>query len=181
VVPVEEVPEGIGLLEAVGDGTRLVSRRKASRREIELPSKLLVYILMARVVPGKDREMRTYDEIGKEARRAELKRWAESKDERRAMSYLVSQKIQEQFDRQEHALRKAQEQAEALKYVRDRMVELGFNPESSSARCQVTNKLQEMAGALSGGLGPMLERTIAQLQRAHDEVQAITSRARVSA
>jgi hypothetical protein len=177
VVPVEEVPEGVGLLEAVGDGTRLVTRRKASRREIELPAKLMVYILMARVAPKDENEWDgNYQEYNRRNRAKQIREWAEGKDERRQLSWSVSQKIREKFDMQERALAEAERKAGDLQDVKDRMLELGFDPAVQSSRWKVSSKLREMAGAVGNGLGPLLEHTISQLRRAHDEVVAIQSR-----
>ena len=178
VVPVEEVPDGVGLLEAVGDGARLVTRRKASRREIELPAKLLVYILMARVVPSRDREMRTYEEMGREARRAELKRWAESKQERRGMSYLVSQRIREQFEAQEEALREAQATAKRLETVRQRIVELGFDPDTRASEWAVSGRLGEMVGVVGDRIPALLRRSISELEHVCDQLDAIRRKAK---
>src|SRR5688500_2367282 len=42
VVPIEELPQGVGLLEPVGQAGRLQARRRAARREIVLPAELMV-------------------------------------------------------------------------------------------------------------------------------------------
>lgn len=48
VVLAEELPEGVGLIEATKNGRRLITRRKATPRDVTLPESLWRYILMSR-------------------------------------------------------------------------------------------------------------------------------------
>lgn len=56
VVPVEEVPAGVGVLRPSSELTMLRTERKAVRRPIDLPGELLLYLLMSRTRIGNPRE-----------------------------------------------------------------------------------------------------------------------------
>ena len=181
IVPVEELPEGVGLLEAVGDGTRLVSRRKASRREIALPGELLVYILMARVAPKQDDERDWADPARRrEHNRRQLEQWAKSKSDRRELSYLLSEKIREQFHAQEKAIAAAEEKSGELAGIRARIVELGFNPDEPHVSWRISSRLRDLAGAVGGELPRALLGAAHAIQRAQAEIEDIIGRANLA-
>ena len=48
VIRVEEVPEQAGLLTVTKNGRKVITRKKAPVRNVEIPRKLFVYILMSR-------------------------------------------------------------------------------------------------------------------------------------
>jgi hypothetical protein len=182
VVPVEELPESVGLIEAVGDGSRLVTRRKASRREIPLPGELLVYILMARVAPKQEDDGDwASPERRREHNRQQLEQWAKTKSDRRELSYLLSEKIREQFHAQEKAIAAAEERNKELAGIRARIVELGFNPDESLSAWRVSSRLSEMAGKVGGNLPRLLATTIREMQSAHDAIEELVNRAAKSA
>jgi hypothetical protein len=177
VVPLDELPAGVGLLEAVGEGTRLVTRRKASRHEITLPAELLVYILMARVRVGTERQAGQTEDYQREARRAALKQWVEEKAERRRLAWVVSKKIQQQFDAQELAIREADERIADLRSIRALVVGLGFDPDVPVSRWKVSTRLREMAGTVDRGLPDLLARTARDIQATSERLTAFMNRA----
>ena len=124
VVHAEELPADVGLVEPVGN-LRLVTRRKAVYRNIELPGELLVYVLMCRT--------KITREIQDNAdwRLRQLQEWVESKAEKQRLSYAVSSKIREVFADQERRLFELNFRCERLERIEKRLIELGFDPEKS--------------------------------------------------
>lgn len=138
VVPIEELPSGVGLLEPVGDAGRLLTKRKAARREIALPAELMVYVLMCRTkITREQNEM----PANRNWRIEELRKWVSEKDERRELSYAVSQKIQSKFLEQASQLRRERERNDELEAVRARIVELGFDPNEPVRSWQAKERL----------------------------------------
>ena len=66
IVKEEELPDSCGLMEVAGTGKGLRTIRKAARREIEWPGKLMAYILMSRT-----RITNTFNSAGERLSRAQ--------------------------------------------------------------------------------------------------------------
>ena len=168
VVPRDEVPPGVGLLEPVGTQKRLVTRVKAQRREIEMPVSLLVYVLMCRAEivrrgydPTDDGERRSY-------RYRMLAEWAAEKSERRALNRLLGKKIRDQFDAQEQELRRLTQKLSMLEQVAARIRELGFDPEVPTGSWRVEQRIKELSREIPASLPRQLE----QLSRTLGDVGA---------
>jgi len=169
VVSMEELPEGVGLLEPAGASGRLVTRRKAPRREIELPSMLMVYVLMCRVQITRERSTGYSDP--REWRAEALKRWVEGKEERQKLHYAVSNKIREAFEAQERRQRELAERLRALEHIERRMVELGFDPTQSVREWDVTSAAERLAGSIDRMLVPNLKQAEHSLIRARESIE----------
>lgn len=137
VVPPEELPAGVGLMEPVGD-ERLQVRRKAARREIALPGELMVYVLMCRTRVTRERDDQRSDPNW---RTAQLRAWVAEKEDRRGLSWAVSRKIQERFERQQSELEAERRRSQELESVRARIQELGFDPAHPVNSWQVRQRL----------------------------------------
>jgi hypothetical protein len=140
VVPVEELPQGVGLLEPVGASGRLQVKRKAARREIQLPAELMVYVLMCRTRITRENG----DPADRNWRVEQLRDWVNGKEERRALSYAVSQKIREAFDRQQVEVDNERRRNDELDGVRKRIVELGFDPSTPFQGWRIRQKLEAL-------------------------------------
>lgn len=139
VVPVEELPSGVGLIVPVGTSGRLQTLRKAARREIELPAELMVYVLMCRT--RVTREHSDDSPNDRNWRTEHLRAWVEAKESREKLSYLVSQKIRHAFERQQCELEEERRRNNDLEDVRKRITELGFDVTRRVSTWQVKDKL----------------------------------------
>lgn len=156
VVPLEELPEGVGLIEAVGDQARLVTRRKAPRREIEMPVSLMIYVLMCRATVNAEQKSG-----GQRGWRLEgLRQWAESKDERQRLHYSLSRKIQRVFDAQQEEVDRVKRRIQELEHVERRILELGFDPRAAVQSWQVEKRLS----AITRVIDPWLLKQMEQLE-----------------
>jgi len=86
----EELDDGVGLLWATSTGTRLVQKRKAKYRDVDIPESLFRYILMARVRVVKDG---SGYEKGSETKY--WQQWMERRDQDKELGWNVSRKIKE--------------------------------------------------------------------------------------
>jgi len=150
----EELPESVGLIEPVGTSGRIQIRRRASRRQIEMPTDLLLYVLMSRTKIT--RELQQYDAT---ERIEHLRAWVDAKDDRRDLSYMVSQKIQTVFNEQASQVRRERLRNDELQKVRDRIVELGFDPDMPVGSWQVRARLEQFNAIVTA-------RTLSEIRRA---------------
>lgn len=170
LIALDELPAGIGLLEpaGTGDGRRLLTRRKAVWRDIQLPGELLVYVLMCRARITRD----TNDE-GKNWKRQHLERWIEEKDSRATLGYSVTAKIKSVFQDQEHRLAKLQLENQQLSAVKKRLTELGFDPDKHIDTWSINNRLKQMSGAIGDETIESLQQTEFALARTRAALEAI--------
>lgn len=179
VVPHDELPAGVGLLEmaGTGDGARLITKRKPERRHIDIPVDLLVYVLMCRsVIITRDKSEWNYN--GRSTwQRDQLKQWVEEKEERRELSYALGNKIRAKFDDQERRLTDLREQCARLENIRSRMVELGFNPDARASEWRMRERLQQLSGAIDSNLLRTLKDAERYLSASREAMEAIIAAA----
>lgn len=172
IVNLAELPAGVGLLEPAGSGTgqRLLTRRKAVWRDIQLPGELLVYVLMCRVVISRERAY----EQSTDWRVKHLRQWVDGERENHQLSYAVSAKIRERFDEQRRQLAKMETRCQELESVKRRIGELGFDVERHVDTWSVRRKVEQLAGAIDPlGLLDMLEHAQNAIQTARKAVEAL--------
>lgn len=169
VVNVEELPKNIGLLQPVGDGTRLVAKRKAARREVKLPTDLFVYILMCRTKITRDMS----DTSDKQDRMDTLRKWVEGLAERRELSYLVNRKTCKVFEDQEKRQRELGAKCQRLEGIEHRIIELGFDPTKSVNDWDVKRRLEQLAGVVNPNLLRHLEQAGRELENARMALEGI--------
>lgn len=167
LIALDELPSGVGLLEPVGDGARLATRRKATWRDIELPTNLLVYVLMCRVTITREQQQNAAWRLD------QLKHWVDGKVERRELSYAVNKKIREKFIEQEHRFQLLEQRTAAVEQVKQRIIELGFDPDKPFSLWQVSERIKELAGAVDQSLITALETTERALADARERLLVI--------
>jgi hypothetical protein len=170
VVPMVEIPAGVGLMVPVGESGRLQVKRKAARREIALPAELMVYVLMCRTKITRDRE--TF-EAEPHWRTKQLRDWVEGKEERRHLSYAVSAKIRQVFEQQESELSAERQRNDDLARVRDRIAELGFDVTKSVHHWEVRSKLDRLNATIDDHTLHRIRNEARVLERLADDLEAI--------
>ena len=90
-----EVPAAAGWLEMTGGGGRLLVRKKAPRRDIELPADLLLYVLMSRakVVKG-------WQQANGPSNAEWWRQWVEGRQELKGLGHRVSRALARRLDEQ---------------------------------------------------------------------------------
>jgi hypothetical protein len=175
IVPADELPTGVGLIEPIGTNGRLQVRRKAARREIALPAELMVYVLMCRTRITRDRN----DYHGTDAREwrvRELREWVEGRHDREALSMAVSQKIRAAFDEQARQLRAERTRHDTLEHIEQRIAELGLDPKRPVTEWDVRKRLEAFNAVVSWNVLHDMRRTGEAMLRSADALEAIKNR-----
>jgi len=169
VVPIEELPSGVGLIESVGDQYRLVTRRKAARRRIDMPVELLVYVLMCRAKITRERDDRDLPHWRVEA----LRRWLAEKDDDRTLSYAVNEKLKRAFDKQGREIEETRSRIKQLEHIEARIREFGFDPNEHSSRWKVLERLSQISGSIPDHLLNELSRLSDSILRTRQQLSDI--------
>ena len=165
IVPIEELPTGTGLIEVVGESDRLITRRKAVRREIELPSMLMVYVLMCRARIQRERELSGTDKSDREWKLQGFRDWVAGKQERRALHYAISRKAREQFDAQESEIHRLTERLRGMESVEKRIAEMGFDATKPFQSWQVEQRIVKLGRVIHPHMLVELDRLAETLKR----------------
>lgn len=126
VCTVEEMPEGVGLLEATKNGGRILTKRKAVHRIDGLDLETVFRsILMNRAV------IKTGGRFSSEpeTREVRMDRWRKAIDDRNRLGAKVSQAISDEWARLRDEARKANGRADGVEKFREVMIRNGFNPD----------------------------------------------------
>ncbi len=147
-----ELPPEIGLLKVSTNGKRLTTVKKAPFRQVEIPQKLLVYVLMARA------KITPPNQNGTD--KAEFwRRYVEGRTEDRELGYMVRQKLSKHIrkltDERDEAVR-------AEKAIREGVAALkaaGIDPEGVSEW-----NVKARIAAIRDGIPPEMRRRLVELQ-----------------
>jgi hypothetical protein len=162
-----ELPEGVGLLEVLGQGSgrRLVMRKKAARRDVALPSELMAYVLMSRA--SIDRTFGYGPERTRDERVERWRTWLDQRQQFQEIGRCVSRRMHQIVTDALQRAGEAEERAKGLA-VADRMLkEMGITP--SSYEWSMRNAFERANGGVLlerlRGLQHDLGRSITQLER----------------
>jgi len=131
VVQPEELPETVGLMVPASTGSRLLTKRRASYRQIEPPVDLLLYVLMCRTRVQRGGHV---DESRAE-RAARWKALLEDEKSFQKLGWMVSKRLKEEtidkVQAAERAVKQSEQQLAQLQRAADVLKELGINWEST--------------------------------------------------
>ena len=135
LIDVSEVPEGCGLMYAAKTGTRLYTKKKAPRRDIELPGDLMAYALMRAdsFTAMGNRVSKTPGEI--------MREWVESKAEDERLCYLVSKRIRDIVDETMFENARLVKENERLAEVKKLLDEAGVDLKGWNYRQRIEKKI----------------------------------------
>jgi hypothetical protein len=147
----DEVPEGAGLMWVAKTGSRIYTKKKAARREIEPPVSLLLYVLMARIVvkrPG-------IQPVDKESY---WRKWVAQKAEKKRLGYDVKKAIREYVETVELENKRLKRAVNDLNMIKERLIELGFKPDVSIPSVWgIDRQLQQLKAAFPQDVLKVLE------------------------
>lgn len=156
IIDSSEVPEQAGLLEATKNCKRLILKKKAPVRDIEIPQSLLVYILMCRARITADNT---------EQSKASL--WADRLKEMEANKRIgssVAWHIRDLANKQVKAVieenKKLRDENRILQQIKECMESLGINAEEVryGGRSRIEQKIKESLSGIPFDLPMFLER-----------------------
>lgn len=119
VIQVDEVPADAGLMVVASTGNRLLTKKRAPHRAVEIPESVFRYVLMSRAKITREFEPKDRAERWRE--------WLAEREKRRHLGYDVSRAIREHVDRVEERCRKLEAENAALAEVRDLVDSLGVD------------------------------------------------------
>ena len=149
LIAVEELPESVGLIWSSSTGSRLYTKRKAPRREVDIPEPLYRYILMCRAtVEGRERcrfETRQYWE-----------EWLATRADNREFGLGLRGKLRRLVDEK---ITKVAAENDALKRrnaefddIRRTLGRLGIDFGDGLSQWRVEQRLRELQQAIPPGL-----------------------------
>jgi hypothetical protein len=163
----DELPKGVGLVWASKNGKRLFNKKRALRCEIEIPSDLLVYVIMSRAritLPG----------LGEVATAADFWRdWLKTKAENRQLGWNVRRALGEETRKIERRNDELEKRYAEYDKIRARLKELGFDESQVVADWQVQSRIEDIGAALPARLEYNLRQHARQLNAAADKVAEI--------
>ena len=125
----EELPDDVGLLWTTG-GTRLITKRRAVRREPEAEAlaTLMSYVLMSRTRIVGD----MWEAGGRETQADTWRRFLTEKSENLKLGHLVNERIRKELSEAEGRAQRAENDRHRLGHVERRLQELGLDPTVST-------------------------------------------------
>lgn len=160
IISPNELPAEVGLLVTSKNGVRVYTKRKAVRREVEIPESIFRYILMWRTQITDERHDRHRDSV------AYWKAWLEQKGEKKELGYNVSRKIRELVAEKIHTVeaenQRLKRENEILVDVKQQLKDMGIDDVGISSY-RLREKIKEIGAGIPNGLENYLDRAIDNL------------------
>jgi len=168
VIAKNEISDGAGLLTVATTGTKLFTKVKAPRREIEFPKDLITYVLTSRAKITRE-QFEDVDPVTK------WRRWLEERDVRKTLGYEVKGKIRKIAAEIEYENRKLQEKMTAYDLIERRLDELGFDINDPISMWQFEDRMNELMDEIPRGFEIKLRRASEDLVRIADAIGGMKS------
>lgn len=136
LIDLSELSPDAGLMVAAGEGTgtRLVMKKKAPYRQVEIPEEVYRYILMCRVKVESEGPMFTVEQT--------WRKWLERKQENRRLGYEVSKAIRERAEEIENENVRLKNKMSSYDRLATVMESLGISVESWQAERDLRDKIE---------------------------------------
>lgn len=157
VIEPQEVPAGCGLLWTPKTGQRFTTKVKPVRRDIELPARLMVYVLMSRT-----RIVADMHEANAGDRTAQWRAWLAEREDRHQLGHLVRGRLAREYRRMQQEVREAQQLVQQYAHIEQRIRELGCDPMLPRGEWPVVRTLDDLTRSRTADV---LRATIDQCQR----------------
>lgn len=165
VIEKEEVPAEAGLIVSTVNGTKLLTKKKPPRREVELPEDLFRYVLMCRSSIRKEDEL--FD------RQAFWLNWLQNKELSREIGHQCSralaQVIRKRITEAELENHRLQKENENLQRIAEMCKEIGFPIWSWGSKEMLSEKLADHQATIPSSL----RKAVKSLMRSAEEVQRV--------
>lgn len=159
-----EVGRGAGLIYATKTGTRLVRKVKAVSRDVQIPESLWRYLLMSRT-----NIVRDMHEANQETPAEYWHRWLKNRQIDRSFGARVGKAIRQAIEEQIFDVQNENERMKRevgrFESIRDRLRELGFDPERPVHEFAVSRKVQELKQAVPSDLSFKVDSVREDLDR----------------
>ncbi len=154
----DEIPAEVGLLYTASTGTRLYTKKKAARRNITIPEKLYLYILICRAkINGADID--TDLDVTKKY----FQSYVKDKDENRELGYMVSAKIRQKVSATMQENAELKHRIEIFDDLTKRLDEIGIDMTKPLRSWDVHKKIDDLLGEIPPSLSRDLSRMVSDL------------------
>ncbi len=165
----DELPPHVGLLCASKTGTRLYTKKKAARREVEWPGELMAYVIMSRSQIVKNMFSVNPHENGDKA--DYWRDWLATKQENRELGRHVAIETHRILSKAMSAQRIAESKVRGYEEFKTRLRILGINPEASS--WAIEKEVSRLSGKIPTGLRSRIAQTINELTSLQSDLAKI--------
>jgi hypothetical protein len=153
LISVDELPPEAGLMYVSSNASRLITKKKAPHRQVEIPAGLLWYILYSRA--------KIDVEYSGSNRETHLREWLRKKNDNHELGYLVSEKIRKIVRAIKDENRRLGDENRTFNDIRTMLVEMNIDPGSWGVHGKARNALT--------GIHPDLVRSLKELKGRVDE------------
>lgn len=162
LIQLEELGPDAGLIEVLGS-RRLVTRRRAPHRNIEIPTDLLRYLLICRERPHHKNNLKYWQN------------WLTRKQESREVGYHVARSLRKALEKAQAEAKQARALVESYHEVRRVLADLGYDPDHVVWRWSLRDRIDRLAACVPPGLVDSLTKLEADLQTFRRNLQAETA------
>lgn len=167
IIRPDELPVEVGLMESVGS-KRLITRKRAHFRELQIPDDVFRYILMCRV-----KVCRSY---GSESNKAGFwEDWLDQKREERKLGYQVSKSIREHVENVEEENRALKARMKEYDSVRQFIKSIGLDPDVGVWDWDVKRRYKALNEAIPEEFTGLVGRLKTSLEEMQTQLKAIQS------
>lgn len=175
IIEPTELPPEAGLLVMLGgaEGKKLVCKKKAAWRDVEVPESLFRYVLMCRVQVARN----GFDVKLTKAERAKAwKAFVKEKVATRALGYEVSKSIREKVGHVQNENESLKRQMERYDDVRQFLDHIGVVPDSYVSRYDVQRRMEDQESVFDKKLILQIEQLRSRLSATLETVAEIEAK-----
>lgn len=159
----EELPQDVGLLWASSNMARLVAKRTAVPRDVQIPETLWRYILMCRAKIQREAH-------GDSSPLDYWRQWLKERGERKDLGYRVRSRIREIVDAVNAENESLRKRMEGYDLAIERLKDAGFDVSHPISTWELRRRIDELRGAVPTGLVSDVETAIARLSSLRSEL-----------
>ncbi len=176
VVEVQELPEGVGLVEASKNGKRLMTKRRAALHPIIAENEAEIYkaILMNRAKIVAPNQRHEPERETKSECLAYWRNWLKEREEGKKLGWRVAQAVRLHVNDVEAAASQAVRKAEDAEQFRAHLAKLGITWNKGDWSWDVIRQIDQMAG----GLPVHFDRVMSDARRAIVHVEEMAEKIR---
>lgn len=173
----DELPPEVGLLYVTATGTRLFTKKKAQRRNVEIPENLWRYILMCRA-----KIKRTEYSERNEDTRQQWRDWLAKKVEDRELGYRVSHSVRATLETRTKAIeaenRLMKQQMESYDRLRKWLVDNGIEEGCHNYFDSIKSRMEKLRSIIPPDLKYSVGHAIRQLKDFQEEIEHLLNPAK---
>jgi hypothetical protein len=170
LIKLDELHEGVGLVEVAANNKCLRTIQKARYREIDFPSTVFAYIVMCRSGIRNDRGVSDDPMLIRQERVEYWERWLQTSKDASEIGYRVSERVAKYIREVEAQNRKLEGLMKAYEVHREQLRSIGLNPDSEWAS-HLNQKINQARSSIPAWMIGSLERMEQDVRRIRTELE----------